>query len=124
MSIDEDLLVPDKSLSILNGAVTSFQSGETLSIYFKKLDSVCKYYNIDLSKPVKDLTKDEFNTIFYGSKDKIHFNVHTRSGSILKSYDYFEGIITNLERRYIETNSDWIREWIDKFMIELPCPTC
>ena len=124
MSIDEDLLVPDKSLSILNGAVTSFQSGETLSIYFKKLDSVCKYYNIDLSKPVKDLTKDEFNTIFYGSKDKIHFNVHTRSGSILKSYDYFEGIITNLERRYIETNSDWIREWIDKYMIELPCPTC
>ena len=124
MSIDEDLLVPDKSLSILNGAVTSFQSGETLSIYFKKLDSVCKYYNIDLSKPVKDLTKDEFNTIFYGSKDKIHFNVHTRSGSILKSYDYFEGIITNLERRYMETNSPSIRTWIESYMKENPCPVC
>lgn len=122
--IDPDLLIPNKNLSIKEGAVESFQSGETLSIYFRKLDSVCKYYNIDLNKPVKDFTKEEYNTIFYGSKDKIHFNVKTRSGSILKSYDYFEGIITNLERRYMETNSPSIRLWIESYMKESACPLC
>ena len=124
LSIDPDLLIPNKNLSIKDGAVESFQSGETLSIYFRKLDSVCKYYNIDLNKPVKDFTKEEYNTIFYGSKDKIHFNVKTRSGSILKSYDYFEGIITNLERRYMETNSPSIRLWIESYMKESACPLC
>ena len=124
LSIDPDLLIPNKNLSIKEGAVESFQSGETLNIYFKKLDSVCKYYNIDLNKPVKDFTKEEYNTIFYGSKDKIHFNVKTRSGSILKSYDYFEGIITNLERRYMETNSPSIRLWIESYMKESACPLC
>lgn len=124
LSIDPDLLIPNKNLSIKEGAVESFQSGETLSIYFRKLDSVCKYYNIDLNKPVKDFTKEEYNTIFYGSKDKIHFNVKTRSGSILKSYDYFEGIITNLERRYMETNSPSIRLWIESYMKESACPIC
>ncbi len=124
LSIDPDLLMPNKNLSIKEGAVESFQSGETLSIYFKKLDSVCEYYNIDLNKPVKDFTKEEYNTIFYGSKDKIHFNVKTRSGSILKSYDYFEGIITNLERRYMETNSPSIRLWIESYMKESACPLC
>ena len=124
LSIDPDLLIPNKNLSIKEGAVESFQSGETLSIYFKKLDSVCEYYNIDLNKPVKDFTKEEYNTIFYGSKDKIHFNVKTRSGSILKSYDYFEGIITNLERRYMETNSPSIRLWIESYMKESACPLC
>lgn len=124
LSIDPNLLIPNKNLSIKEGAVESFQSGETLSIYFRKLDSVCKYYNIDLNKPVKDFTKEEYNTIFYGSKDKIHFNVKTRSGSILKSYDYFEGIITNLERRYMETNSPSIRLWIESYMKESACPLC
>ena len=124
MSIDEDLLIPDKSLSIMDGAVTSFQSGETLNIYFKKLNSVAKYYNIDLHKPVKDFTKFEHDTIFYGSKDKLDLEVETRSGSVLRSHDYFEGIITNLERRYMETASPSIREWIENYMTELPCDTC
>lgn len=124
MHIDEDLLIPDKTKSIMDGAVVSFQSGETLNIYYKKLASVAEYYNIDLNKPVKDFTKAEHDTIFYGSKDKINFRTETRSGSILKSYDYFEGIIANLERRYMETTSMGIREWIESYMTELTCPTC
>ena len=124
LKIDEDLLVPDRNLSIPEGAVKSFQSGETLSIYFKKLDSVCNFYNIDINKKVKDFTKEEFDTIFYGSKDKIDFKVKTRSGSILKSYDYFEGIISNLERRYMETNSPSIRTWIESYMKESNCEVC
>ncbi len=124
LHIDEDILIPDKNLSIMDGAVASFQSGETLNIAFKKLALVAKHYNIDLYKPVKDLTRDELNIILYRSPDRIDLSLTTRSGSILKSYDYFEGIITNLERRYMETTSPSIRDWIERYMTELPCPSC
>ena len=124
LHIDEDILIPDKNLSIMDGAVASFQSGETLNIAFKKLALVAKHYNIDLYKPVKDLTRDELNIILYRSPDRLDLSLTTRSGSILKSYDYFEGIITNLERRYMETSSPSIRDWIERYMTELPCPHC
>ncbi len=124
LHIDEDILIPDKNLSIMDGAVASFQSGETLNIAFKKLALVAKHYNIDLYKPVKDLTREELNIILYRSPDKLDLSLTTRSGSVLKSYDYFEGIITNLERRYMETTSPSIRDWIERYMTELPCPSC
>ena len=122
--IDEDILIPDKTKSIMDGAVSSFQSGETLNIYYKKLSLVAKHYNIDLYKPVKDLKREELDIILYGSPEKLDLTLTTRSGSTLKSYDYFEGIITNLERRYMETTSGSIREWIERYMTELPCPVC
>lgn len=124
LHIDEDILIPDKNLSIMDGAVSSFQSGETLNIAFKKLALVAKHYNIDLYKPVKDLTREELNIILYRSPDRLDLSLTTRSGSVLKSYDYFEGIITNLERRYMETSSPSIRDWIERYMTELPCPSC
>ena len=124
MKIDEDLLIPDKSKSIMGGAIASFQSGETLNIYFKKLEGVAAYYDIDLYKPVSKLTRKELDILLYGSKDKINFEYSTRSGSTFRSYDYFEGIISNLERRYLETNSSAIRTWIESYMTELECDTC
>ncbi len=124
LHIDEDILIPDKNLSIMDGAVASFQSGETLNIAYKKLALVAKHYNIDLYKPVKDLTREELDIILYRSPEKLDLTLTTRSGSTLKSYDYFEGIITNLERRYMETTSGAIREWIERYMTELPCPHC
>ena len=124
LHIDEDILIPDKNLSIMDGAVASFQSGETLNIAFKKLALVAKHYNIDLYKPIKNLTREELNIILYKSPDKLDLSLTTRSGSVLKSYDYFEGIITNLERRYMETTSPSIRDWIERYMTELPCPNC
>ena len=124
LHIDEDILIPDKNLSIMDGAIASFQSGETLNIAFKKLALVAKHYNIDLYKPIKNLTREELNIILYKSPDKLDLSLTTRSGSVLKSYDYFEGIITNLERRYMETTSPSIRDWIERYMTELPCPNC
>ncbi len=124
LKIDEDLLLPDKNKSIMSGAVASFQSGDTLNIYYKKLETTAEHYNIDLYKPIKDLTRKELDIILYGSPDKLNFSINSKSGSILKSYDYFEGIITNLERRYMETNSSYIREWIENYMTELTCPKC
>ena len=124
LKIDEDILIPDKTKSIMGGAISSFQSGDTLAMYYKKLGAVAEYYDIDLNKPVNELTKKELNTILYGSKDKIKFVYHSKSGSTLRSNDYFEGIISNLERRYMETSSNSIREWIEGYMTELECPEC
>ena len=122
--IDEDILIPDKTKSIMDGAVVSFQSGETLNIYYKKLRLVAEHYGIDLYKPVNKLTREELDIILYGSPDMLDLTLTTRSGSTLKSYDYFEGIISNLERRYMETVSPAIREWIERYMTDLPCGTC
>lgn len=124
LKIDEDTLIPDKNKSILGGAITSFQSGDSLSLYYKKLGAVADFYNIDLNKPVKDLTRKELNIILYGSKDKIPFSYKAKSGSILKNNDKFEGIITNLERRYMETSSEFIRRWIMGYMSEHTCEVC
>ena len=108
----------------MDGAVVSFQSGETLNIYYKKLSLTAKHYGIDLYKPIKKLKREELDIILYGSPDILDLTLVTRSGSTLKSHDYFEGIITNLERRYMETQSSGIREWIEKYMVDLPCKTC
>ena len=124
LKIDEDILIPDKTKSIMGGAIASFQSGDTLTSYYKRLEAVADFYNIDLYKPVKDLSKEELEIILHGSKDKIKFEYHSKSGSTLRSNDYVEGIVTNLERRYMETASGFIREWIEGYMTELPCPKC
>lgn len=124
LKIDEDLLIPDKTKSIVNGAIISFQNGIKLMSYYKKLKEVSKFYNIDLNKPVNKLKRKELDIILYGSKDKIKFEFISKNGSVIKSNDYFEGIITNLERRYVETTSESIRFWIEKYMSESNCEVC
>ena len=122
--IDVDLVIPDKDKSINEGAITTITVDETNNIITTQLKAVSKYYGIDLDKKVKDLSKKELDIILYGSPDLLEFNYISKNGNTRTTTDYFEGIITNLERRYIETKSGWIREWIEKFMLELPCPTC
>ena len=121
--IDPDLIMPDKTKSIYDGGIVTM-GDDSDGIYFKRLESACKHFNIDLSKPINKLSKKELDIILYGSTELIKFNYSAKSGTIYNNTGLFEGVINNLERRYIETNSDWIREWIDKYMIELPCPTC
>ena len=121
--IDKDLIMPDKDKSILEGGIVTL-GDDTEGLNFKKLEIVCKHYNIDLSKPIKKLTKEELDIILYGTDEVIHFNYSSKSGNTFNNYGTFEGIITNLERRYLETTSTWIREWLENYMIELPCPTC
>ena len=86
--------------------------------------AVSEYYNIDLDKKIKDLSKRELDIILYGSPDMLNFNYVAKNGNTRSTTGYFEGIVTNLERRYIETKSAWIREWIENFMVEMECPTC
>lgn len=122
--IDVDLVIPDKNKSINEGAITTITVDESNNTITTQLNAISNYYGIDLNKKIKDLTKKELDIILYGSPDKLEFNYQSKNGNTRTSTDYFEGIITNLERRYIETKSGWIREWIERFMMELPCPTC
>ena len=77
-----------------------------------------------MDKPFKKLTKKERDIVLYGSPDIIHFNYKTKGGNIMNNRDFYEGIINNLERRYMETSSSWIREWLEHYMIEHTCETC
>ena len=122
--IDVDLVIPDRNKSILEGAIKPINIDEESNITYTELTTVAKYYNIDLNKKVKDLKKEELDIILYGSKDLMDFNYKSKTGNTRKTTNYYEGIITNLERRYIETKSTWIREWIEGYMTELECPTC
>ena len=122
--IDEDLIIPNRNLSINDGAIVAINTDESNNITNTEINTVAKFYGIDLNKPVKDLKREELDIILYGSHDILEFNYSSKAGNKRTKKDYFEGIITNLERRYIETKSGWIREWIEQYMTELECPTC
>ena len=122
--LDVDLVIPDKELSINEGAIKTINIDDLNNIIYTELLAVSKYYNIDLDKKVKDLTKEELDIILYGSSDMLEFNYVSKNGNTRRTTNYFEGIITNLERRYVETKSTWIREWIEGYMVEMECPKC
>ena len=123
LKIDEDLIIPDRDLSINRGAIIPLNNNDS-NIFFTNLEATCQFYNIDMNKPIKKLTRAELDIILHGSNDIINFKYVSKTGNVRYSKDYYEGIITNLERRYMETKSGWIRDWIEQFMTELPCPTC
>lgn len=123
LKIDPDLVIPDKNKSLKDGAIVTL-GDDTDNIYFKKLECLCKHYKISLTKPFKKLTEKEKELILYGSDELINFHFTSKSGNVTNQTDYYEGIINNLERRYMETSSSWIREWLEKFMIEQTCEVC
>ncbi len=123
--LDVDLVIPDKDLSINQGGikVISLKDDEG-NIITTQINTLAKFYDIDLDLPIKKLDKDKLDIILYGSKDLIEFKYVSKNGNIRKTNEYFEGVINNLERRYMETSSAWIREWIENYMTEDVCPTC
>jgi excinuclease ABC subunit A len=124
LKIDEDLVVPDKNLSLNQGAIVAMNTKDENNITYTQLSTVCKHYGIDMDKSVKDLSRKELDIVYYGAPDVLEFNYVSKNGNTRKAKDLFEGILANLERRYMETKSGWIREWIENFMAELQCPTC
>ena len=121
LKIGEALLMPDKDKNILDGIRTI---NNEYNIDTMQLNTVCEFYNIDIKKPIKDYTRKELDIILYGSKDKMDFKYTSKNGNVRYTNDYFEGVITTLERRYLETSSSWRREWLETFMVESPCPVC
>ena len=122
-NIDLDLVIPDKNLSINEGAIKAINVDDD-NIMRTQIDTVAKYYGIDLDAKIKDLSKEQLDIILYGSPDMLEFKYTSKNGNTRNAKDYYEGVITNLERRYIETKSTWIRDWIEGYMTESVCQTC
>ncbi len=120
--ISVELLIPDTNLSINEGAIKTVTIDQ--NIQYTEISTVAKYYDIDLDMPIKKLPKEKLDIILYGSSDIITFNYLSKSGGTRSKKDYYEGIITNLERRYLETTATWVREWIEGYMIEQVCSMC
>ncbi len=123
LRMDEDLVIPDKEKSLNEFAITTMGDDHE-NIFFKQLECVCKYYKIDMDKPYSKLTKKQKDVLLYGTKEAIPFHYASKSGNVTNRVDFYEGVLNNLERRYMETTSTWIREWLERFMIEQECETC
>ncbi|MBQ8132101.1 MAG: excinuclease ABC subunit UvrA, partial [Bacilli bacterium] len=123
LQIDEDLVIPDDSLSINEGCIKTLSDDQD-GIYYKQLEICCNHYKIDMDKPFKKLTRKEKDIVLHGSPDVIRFNYKTKGGTTYDKLDRYEGILDNLERRYMETSSTWIREWLENYMVEYTCETC
>ena len=122
--INPDLLVPDQELSIKEGALRKWAKEDTMQMI--TLSSFLRANNIDENKKFKDLTLEEKNLIYYGSDEPFSYEYKSKNAkSIYKiSSSTFEGVINNLERRYLETESRFIREWLEQFMFDDICPKC
>ena len=122
MHISRELLIPDKNKSIFEGGINAISMDSTT--YFTQIDTVCRAYNIDMYAPIKTVEEEKLNYILYGSKDVLEFNYLSKNGNTRTTRSTFEGVIPQLERRYVETKSGWIREWLQGYMVETECPEC
>ena len=126
MKIDPELIIPNKNLSILEGAITAsgwnnIKSDGISRMYF---DALAKRYQFKLSTPVKDLPPEVLDVILYGTRGEkltLHYDQPRGQGTL---YQVFEGICNNLERRYRETQSDSMKRELEECMSECPCPDC
>ncbi|MFB5266688.1 excinuclease ABC subunit UvrA [Paenibacillus enshidis] len=124
MIVDPELLIPDPRKTIEAGAFEAW-SGGTSTYYPQFLKSVCEHFDIPQDVPVSELTQGQMSIILYGSgQEKVRFIYENDFGQRKEAYVAFEGIIPNLERRYRETASEGIREFIEGFMGSKPCGTC
>jgi len=122
--VDLELIVPDWDRTLLEHAIAPWEP--TSSQYYPQLlKAVCDHYDIPMDVPVKDLPKDKMDKILFGSgKDKIHFHYENEFGNVRDQMIEFEGVVHNVERRFKETTSDYVREQMEKYMAQQACPSC
>jgi excinuclease ABC subunit A len=128
LEIDPNRIIPDDSVSLNDGAIISMEwSGPKVEggYYWQSLINAAKAFKFDLDKPFRDLAEEHKKIVLYGTGDKqIQMVYHNSNGNEFKFTRAFEGVISNMERRYRETNSEYIREKISEFMSDRPCPSC
>ncbi|MFD1926974.1 excinuclease ABC subunit UvrA [Sporosarcina siberiensis] len=124
LEVDIELVIPDYSLSLKKHAIAPWEP--TSSQYYPELlKTVAKHYGISMATPVGKLTEEQLDKILNGSKDeKIRFRYTNEFGGTRDSDIYFEGVLSNIARRYKETSSDYIRDQMEKYMAQQPCPSC
>lgn len=124
MIVDPELLVPNPKLSIEQGAFEAW-AGSTSNYYPQFMAAVCKHYGIPVDKPIAELTPEQMKVLLYGTGgERIRFLYENDFGHRKEALVPFEGVIKNLERRYRETASDGIREYIEAYMSAKPCHKC
>ena len=122
--IDPDLVVPDRTKSLNDGAIYPWSRTST-DYYDDMLKSVCSHHSIPMDKPFDKLTKSQQDIILNGSDDIIQFRVKRFGTHYYETkYRHFEGVIPFLEKRYHDSNADYWREEIEKYMTTTPCPKC
>jgi len=123
MEFDPDLIIPDRSLSFNDGAILTFQPRSTWAR--DSYRAFCERFGITLDTPIADIPNDLSQKLLYGTDEEVTFiHNHTNGKGRWEYTSRFEGLVKNLERRYRETNSDKVREWMEEFMKEIPCPVC
>ena len=122
--VDPELVVPDPTLSLSEGALQPWRLGH--SRYWKRLvEAVAEDYGVDTDTPWQDLSDEDREIFLYGTGGERHKVTYTNRFGRRRSYSVrFEGIVNNLERRYDETDSDAVRERVEGYMAEQPCPVC
>src|SRR5439155_10288796 len=122
--IDPDLVVPDPTLTIAEGAIAPWSSGA--DYYQQVIQSVADKYEIDLETPWEELDHEDQDLLLYGegADDRVYVSYRNRMGRRRSYMTYFDGVIPWLERRYQETSSEHMREKIEEYMAVLPCPRC
>jgi excinuclease ABC subunit A len=126
LEIDPNLAMPNKNLTLAEGAVQPWARASTVSPwYYSMLNSVARKYDFSVHTPVKNLTEEQLNIILYGSRGSPVTVTHeTQLGKHYEWDTSFEGVIPNLERRYRDTESDYVRSEIERYMTSKPCPAC
>ncbi|WP_353854476.1 excinuclease ABC subunit UvrA [Bacillus sp. Bos-x628] len=124
LEVDPELVIPNKELTLRQHAIAPWEP-QSSQYYPQLLESVCTHYGIDMDIPVKDIPSHLFDKILYGSgSERIYFKYENDFGQVRENEIEFEGVLRNIERRYKETSSDYIREQMEKYMANQPCPTC
>ncbi len=126
LEIDPNLVIPDKQLSLAEGAIEPWvRNGQMSTWYNSILQSLSHRHGFSLSTPVKELSEELVHLILYGDgSELVPATYEDRYGGMRQYYTRFEGVIPHLERRYRETNSDSVRADIERYMASNPCPTC
>jgi excinuclease ABC subunit A len=123
MEIDVELIVPDPTLSISEAAIVPWRSAA--SNYYEQVgQAIAKRYGVDLGAPWEDLTQAERDLFLYGTKERLKITYKNRFGRSRTYETRFAGVVSNLERRHRETDSEGMREKLEEFMSLRPCPVC
>lgn len=120
--VDPDLLIPDKSLSIGNGAIKFFGLKSDSKYYYNLIKALAKKHQFDIELPLEDASEAFLQALLYGSDEVLEIAYEGKFSGTYSST--FEGLIKNMERRYLETTSERMRSLIERYMSETPCPTC
>jgi len=125
MEIDPALVIPNRNLSIEGGAIAPWSRQQATSTwYFRMLQALAKKHGFKLDTPVKSMKEKHLRLVLYGDEDPIAISYKTSGGHTNRWDTTFEGVVPNLSRRYRETDSDYIRGEIERYMAARPCPVC